>query len=149
MAKKTNTKDLIKAISDTQKQESSIVLERIKEDRSSKTIVEREEKVSRETMDESTRDKPYVPSRPINKSKKENKLWIEFNEILDADFYRDKKETFLMSLSGDCLSHYEKLSNGIGYKLGTKVPRNEIIRKVLEDFMHNKRNTLETIINKL
>lgn len=168
MVKKTNTKDLIKAITNTEKQDSADVLLKIKEERvSSKTFVEGDKKlVFHKIMDESSIDESELSNETLNRSKKkpdtdplssqedsltneQNKLWSEFNEILDAEFYRDKKETFLMSLSGECLSQYEKISNGIGYKLGKKASRNEIIRKVLEDYMHYKRDTLEIIINKL
>jgi len=82
-------------------------------------------------------------------TKSEKKLWDELNKKLESEFYRDKKGTFLMSLSGDCLFEYEKIANGITYKTGKKVSRNEIIRKVLEDYIHNSKNKLKNIITKL
>lgn len=82
-------------------------------------------------------------------TKREKKLWNELNKKLNAEFFRDKKNPFLMSLSGNCLSEYEKVANGITYKTGKKVSRNEIIRKILEDYIHNNKTALESIITKI
>ncbi|KKM15544.1 hypothetical protein LCGC14_1695060, partial [marine sediment metagenome] len=55
---------------------------------------------------------------------------------LNTDAFRDGKATFTLSLSSDCLDRYEKMATGISYKLGTKTSRNDLIRKVLENFIH-------------
>jgi hypothetical protein len=90
---------------------------------------------------------------PANKRKKmtksEERIWNEFNKTVESEFYRDKKDVFQMSLSGECLSGYERLALGLGYKLGKKINRNEILRKVLEDFVHKNGAKLEKLIEKL
>ena len=54
-----------------------------------------------------------------------------------------------MSLSGECLAGYERLALGLGYKMGKKINRNEILRKVLEEFVHKNGTKLEKLIEKL
>ena len=68
-------------------------------------------------------------------------------KIMEDD--RDEKDVFQMSLSGECLAGYERLALGLGYKMGKKINRNEILRKVLEEFVHKNGAKLEKLIEKL
>lgn len=101
------------------------------------------------------RSVPLVTERtdPPGKRKKMTRsgerIWDEFNKTLESEFYRDKKDVFQMSLSGECLSDYERLALGSGYKLGKKINRNDILRKVLEEFVHKNGADLMKLIDKL
>jgi hypothetical protein len=151
MKKRKDTSELIKAITMDVQQTDSI-LDRLKEERGL-----------------APKPRPFqeIPNTPGNTgkglpedgnplsdndwemAKTEETIWLEFNKTIRSEFYRDRKEVFLMSLSGDCLSNYERLALGLGYKLGKKINRNEIIRKVLEDFVHRYGTKLEIVIDKL
>lgn len=82
-------------------------------------------------------------------TKHEERIWQEFNKTVESEFYRDKKDVFQMSLSGECLAGYERMALGLGYKIGKKINRNEILRKVLEEFAHKNGAKLEKLIEKL
>ena len=151
--KKIDTGSMIKGII-VNPNASSKTLEKIKKDRfsnSNEEVDPNKVPVVNTFNSESIKEKldNITNSQKNTLTKSETKLWDDLNNILDSEFYRDKKSTFLMSLSGDCLCEYEKIANGITYKTNKKVSRNEIIRKVLEDFIHSKKNTLENIITKL
>ena len=62
----------------------------------------------------------------------------QFELFLNTENFRDRKESFVLSLSKDCMGKYEKLANGASYKLGIKTHRNDLMRKVLEDFIERK-----------
>ena len=89
------------------------------------------------------------PSKGKKMTKSEERIWQEFNKTVESEFYRDKKDVFQMSLSGECLAGYERLALGLGYKMGKKINRNEILRKVLEEFVHKNGAKLEKLIEKL
>ena len=172
MNKKINTPAIIKSII-TDSKTSGKVLEEIKQERfpdtakkseglensDNKNIVEENpttepiavdietEETATESINKGSESGLYSEDTGLLKS--ETRLWTEFNKILDAEFYGDKKTTFQMSLSGQCLLEYEKIANGVTYKTGKKAKRNDVIRKVLEDYIHNKKNTLDKIIEKL
>ena len=84
-----------------------------------------------------------------NVSNTESKVLLDFNKMLDSEFYRDKKEPFLMSLSGECLEDFENIAFGMSFKTKKRINRNDIIRKVLEHYMHKRKKQLQTIISKL
>lgn len=67
--------------------------------------------------------------------------------LLTTETFRDKKESFTLSLSEECLGKYEKLATGTTYKLGIKTTRNDFIRKVLEDFIDKKHEHLIKLID--
>ena len=62
----------------------------------------------------------------------------QFELFLNTEHFSDRKEPFVLSLSKDCMGKYEKLANGASYKLGIKTHRNDLMRKVLEDFIKRK-----------
>ncbi len=62
----------------------------------------------------------------------------QFELFLNTEHFRDRKGSFVLSLSKDCMGKYEKLANGASYKLGIKTHRNDLMRKVLEDFIERK-----------
>lgn len=108
---------------------------------------------STETLKDETVPQTMERTDPPGKGKKmtrsEERIWHEFNKTLESEFYRDKKDVFQMSLSGKCLAGYERLALGLGYKLGRKINRNEILRKILEEFVHKNGAKLEKLIEKL
>src|SRR5690606_12985343 len=61
------------------------------------------------------------PAKRKKMTKSEERIWQEFNKTVESEFYRDKKDVFQMSLSGECLSGYERLALGLGYKMGKKI----------------------------
>ena len=70
----------------------------------------------------------------------------KFEQFLTAENFRDRKESFVLSLSRDCMAKYEKLARGASYKLDIKTHRNDLMRKVLEDFIHQKFRKLLNLI---
>ncbi|GMN05503.1 hypothetical protein MTsPCn5_08910 [Croceitalea sp. MTPC5] len=70
----------------------------------------------------------------------------QFKLFLRTENFRDRKESFVLSLSKDCMGKYEKLAQGASYKLDIKTHRNDLIRKVLEDFIDKKYRKLINII---
>ena len=156
--KKIKTEDFIKSIIVTKKS-SSNELEKIKNDRLTNSIegtIEGLDEQQNKNIKSKNRaelvnrqDDSITNSQKANLTKSEAKAWEQFNKLLDAEFYRDKKDTFLMSLSGKCLSEFENIANGVTYKTGDKVSRNSVIRKVLEYYVHYEKSKLENIITKL
>lgn len=57
--------------------------------------------------------------------------------LLNDDSYRDKKSQFIFRLSEEVTKDLENLAMAYSYRTGHKIHRNDIIRKVLEDF-HKK-----------
>lgn len=57
--------------------------------------------------------------------------------LLNDESYRDKKSQFIFRLSEEVTKDLENLAMAYSYRTGHKVHRNDIIRKVLEDF-HKK-----------
>lgn len=64
----------------------------------------------------------------------ERKKIEAFMALMESDNYADRKEQFIFRLSKDCFLDYEKLTSAYNYKMGEKASRNDIMRKVLEDF---------------
>ena len=64
----------------------------------------------------------------------ERKKIEAFMALMESDNYPDRKEQFIFRLSRDCFLDYEKLTSAYNYKMGEKVSRNDIMRKVLEHF---------------
>lgn len=67
-------------------------------------------------------------------SDQQRKRVEEFLGLMETENYVDKKEQFILRLSKDCFSDYEKLTSVYNYKMGEKATRNDIMRKVLEHF---------------
>lgn len=147
--KKVNTLGLIQKMAKHNK-ETVDVLETLKNERSldkategskqhfeAKNVSNTEETVVKEdhkqTKSENT---PITDQYPMR----------QFKLFLRADIFRDKKESFVLSLSKDCIEKYEKLAQGTSYKLDIKTHRNDLMRKVLEDFMDRKYLKLKNII---
>jgi len=175
MKKSKDTGQLIKAITmDMDKTDG--VLDRLKKERSSRMETDQTEETADLTNDaitgtpekkvplgkdpddsETPKDGTVVrpmknvnrPSKGKKMTKSEERIWQEFNKTVESEFYRDKKDVFQMSLSGECLAGYERLALGLGYKMGKKINRNEILRKVLEEFIHKNGAKLEKLIEKL
>jgi len=152
MKKKIDTPSMINSII-IEKGEASKTFERIKKERLNENEIKKDEETSfSNEIKNSSGDKignAIEKSKENKLTESEIKLWSKFNKTLGSEFYRDKKGTFLMSLSSDCLSEYEALSSGISYKMRKKISRNEIIRKVLEEFIHTQKPKLTNIIEKL
>lgn len=76
-----------------------------------------------------------------------NRYAVEkFESFLKAEKFRDRKESFVLSLSRDCMAKYEKLARGASYKLDIRTHRNDLMRKVLEDFIQQKFKKLLNLI---
>jgi len=144
--KNNNTNDLIKKII-VDGDKSSEALDEFKNQR--EPTSEKHEEESETTIEDIPSSKSEKGKRLSDVSNTESKVLLDFNKMLDSEFYRDKKEPFLMSLSGDCLDDYENIAFGMSFKTRKKINRNDIIRKVLEHYMHKRKNQLETIISKL
>ncbi len=143
--KKVNTLDLIQQM--TQKNKETLnEVENIKQERSPKTgITEGKQHFGPKSVrKESTKivPKQRKPERSDNGTVA-NKVGIkQLGILLDTVTFKDKKETFTWSMSEDCLSRYEYLATAVSYKAGIKTSRNQLMRKVLEDFIHRKYDKL-------
>ena len=139
--KKVNTLELIQQMAQKNKETVNAV-EEIKKGRSS-NISEaatkqhfRSKSVRKMARTWNTKDvEHFEPSGAMQKNRGDLK---ELDLLLDTDIFRDKKGTFVMPLSAECLSKYELLATGISYKLGLKTKRNTLMRKILEDFINKK-----------
>lgn len=144
---KINTEKMIANII-VDKGTSSVTLNQLKDDRdvdnlgSNRVVLEKDETAKQV-------DKKREHANKGGISNEESKLWVRLTQTLEARHFNDKKEPFLMSLSGDCLQGYEKIANGITYKTDKKVSRNTVIRKILEDYLYKNSTRLENIIVKL
>ncbi|PIB31450.1 hypothetical protein [Maribacter sp. 4G9] len=139
--KKINTLDLIQQMAKKNK-ESLNTVEHIKEQRSPKANVSgikqhfESKSVTKETQI------PLIEDTSLSEAKsqviQETGALKQLMVLLNAETFRDDKDTFTLSLSGTCLGLYEKLATGASYKMGIKTSRNDLIRKVLEDFISKK-----------
>ncbi len=143
--KKVNTLDLIQQM--TQKNKETLnEVEHIKQERSPKTgITEGIQHFGPKSVrKESIKIMPeqLKPKRSDNGTELD-KVGIKLLDILlDTVNFNDKKETFTWSMSGDCLARYEYLATAVSYKIGRRTSRNQLMRRVLEDFIHRKYGTL-------
>ena len=139
--KKINTLDLIQQMA-KKNEEPLNTVEHIKEQRSLKANVSgakqhfEAKSVKKETQIPIIDDK--VQSEAKSPAKQETGVLKQLMVLLNAETFRDDKDTFTLSLSGTCLGLYEKLATGASYKMGIKTSRNDLIRKVLEDFISKK-----------
>lgn len=97
------------------------------------------------------REEIPIPITQNNKksSKKENaefklisKKINSFQKLLAEESYRDKKENFYFGLSKEAIRNYEALTITYNYKLKSNIKRNDIMRKVLENFLTKDLDTL-------
>ncbi|NYJ28204.1 hypothetical protein [Allomuricauda sp. ARW1Y1] len=96
--------------------------------------------------DEKATNKDFKPKQFENAPDGNGYAVQKFEKFLNTENYRDKKESFVLSLSRDCMAKYEKLARGASYKLDIKTHRNDLMRKVLEDFIHQKYRKLLNLI---
>ncbi len=139
--KKVNTLELIQQMAHKNK-ETVNTIEGIKQERSSEisesaTKQHFQTKSVRKMARTSNRMGDELSKPSVSALKNRGGL-KEVETMLDTDVFRDKKDTFVMSLSAECLSKYEILATGISYKMGIKTKRNTLMRKVLEDFINKK-----------
>lgn len=144
--KNNNTNDLIKKII-VDGDKSSEALDEFKNQR--EPAIKKYEEESDTKNEDIPSSKSHKGETLTHVSNTESKVLSDFNKMLDSEFYRDKKEPFLMSLSGDCLEDYENIAFGMSFKTKKRINRNDIIRKVLEHYMHKRKSQLQTIIAKL
>lgn len=96
--------------------------------------------------DETTGTGNLKPSKCENAPEGNRYAVQKFELFLTAENFRDRKESFVLSLSRDCMAKYEKLAQGASYKLDIKTHRNDLMRKVLEDFIQQKFRKLLNLI---
>lgn len=63
--------------------------------------------------------------------------------------FSDRKEQFIFRLSQECFEGYETLTRAINYKLNMNLTRNDVMRKVLEDYHKNNITDLLNALNKI
>ncbi len=143
--KKVNTLDLIKQM--TQKNRETLnAVENLKQERSPSTGITDVKQhfgpksVKKEPVDTMPREKE--PRKSDDRKERYQVGLKKLGAVLESEAFRDKKEIFTWSLSGDCLSKYEKLATAISYKMGIRTSRNQLMRKVLEDFIHREYGAL-------
>jgi hypothetical protein len=139
MAKRTklNTMDLIRQMTE-QKEASLNVLEDLKDERNVSPTPDKQhfraKNVTKE-MEKSSVEKAPI-SQPRNTLKKSGSNSAKLDRLLSAKKQNFKKDAFMFTLNGDILTKYEKLAVGMSYKLDSKISRNQLMRKVLADFMY-------------
>ncbi len=147
--KKIDTLGLIQKMADKNK-ETVHVLEGLKNERSTgkATCEDKQHFVPKSVSkkDKTTANENLKPSKHGNAPEGNGYAVQKFEQFLKAENYRDKKESFVLSLSRDCMAKYEKLARGASYKLDIKTHRNDLMRKVLEDFIQQKYRKLLNLI---
>ena len=78
---------------------------------------------------------------------KEHPKIIELESLLGQENFSDRKEQFIFRLSQQCFDDYEELTRTVNYKLNKKLSRNDIMRKVLEDYHTNKLEDLLKVLH--
>lgn len=63
--------------------------------------------------------------------------------------FSDRKEQFIFRLSQECFEGYETLTRAINYKLNMNLTRNDVMRKVLEDYHKNNITDLLNALDKI
>ncbi len=147
--KKVNTLDLIHQMAEKNK-ETVEVMKSLRNERSSELAADTKQHLE-------LKDVRKVASANISKvtgpveidGQTENPYGAlkSLTVFLTAETFRDKRESFTLSLSEECLGKYETLATGTSYKLGIKTSRNDLIRKVLEDFIVKKHEHLVKLID--
>lgn len=129
--KKITTLDLIQQMTD-KNQRTANTLENLKRERLDGKQQSKAKNVRKEVLVDEMDDNGQLHNEPLSKTNRStlNKL----DMLLHRDTLKNKKETFFMTMNGDCVTMYEKLAMGISYKMGVKTSRNDLIRKVLTDF---------------
>jgi len=70
----------------------------------------------------------------------------DLESFLALQNFSDRKEQFIFRLSQKCFHDYEALTRAINYKLKMNLTRNDIMRKVLEDY---HKNNIHDLLNRL
>lgn len=149
--RKIDTLGLIQKMAEKNK-ETVGVLEGLKNERSmNEALVESESEQHFESKSVSKKDETMAfgdlkPSKFENAPGSNRYAVQKFELFLKAENFRDRKESFVLSLSRDCMAKYEKLAHGASYKLDIKTHRNDLMRKVLEDFIQQKFRKLLNLI---
>lgn len=139
MAKRTklNTMDLIRQMTE-QKEASLNVLEELKDERNISPTADKQHFRTKNVVNEVEKSSEIKVSstKPENATKKSGSNSAKLDRLLSNKKQNLKKDAFMFTLNGDILTKYEKLAVGISYKLDSKISRNQLMRKVLVDFMH-------------
>lgn len=147
--KKVSTLDLIQQMTEKNK-ETVEVLENIKNERSSTSSTDIKQQLGPKDVRKKAESNISMKIGQIRMhAQPENSFGIleRLEVLLNTENFPDKKETFTLSLSRDCLEKYEKLAMGTSYKLEIKTTRNDLVRKVLEDFIDTKYVDLTRLID--
>ena len=73
----------------------------------------------------------------------------ELEYFLALQNFSDRKEQFIFRLSQECFEGYETLTRAINYKLKMNLTRNDVMRKVLEDYHKNNISNLLNALDKI
>jgi hypothetical protein len=146
---KIDTLGLIRKMTEKNK-ETVDVLEGLKNERSlNKAPLESKQHLEPKSVskkDETTATGNLKPPKCENAPEGNRYAVQKFELFLTAENFRDRKESFVLSLSRNCMAKYEKLAQGASYKLDIKTHRNDLMRKVLEDFIQQKFRKLLNLI---
>ena len=129
--KKLTTMDLIQKMAD-KNQNTANTLENLKRERLDGKQQSEAKNVRKEVSLDKMDENEQLNDKPLSKTNSSNLNKLDM--LLHMDTLKNKKETFFMTMNGDCVSMYEKLAMGISYKMGIKTSRNDLIRKVLKDY---------------
>ncbi|ASV32363.1 MULTISPECIES: hypothetical protein [Flavobacteriaceae] len=147
--RKIDTLGLIQKMAEKNKKTVD-VLEELKNERvPSKSTLENKQHSERKSVkkkDETTAIGNSKPQKCENAPEGNGYAVQKFEQFLKAESFRDRKESFVLSLSRECMAKYEKLAQGASYKLEIKTHRNDLMRKVLEDFIQQKFRKLLNLI---
>jgi len=139
MAKRTklNTMDLIRQMTE-QKEASLNVLEDLKDERNVPPTPDKQHFRTKNVTKEV--EKSIEKTAPITQAKNTQGKSVsnsaKLDRLLSEKKQNLKKDAFMFTLNGDILSKYDKLAVGISYKLDSKISRNQLMRKVLVDFIN-------------
>ena len=129
--------DLIRRM--TEEKEASLnILEDLKEERNPPPTLDKQHLRTNNVTKEAEKGSEIKASTssPKNTIKKRGSNSAKLDRLLNANKQNFKKDAFMFTLNGDILTKYEKLAVGMSYKLDAKISRNQLMRKVLVDFIY-------------
>jgi len=133
MAKKVNVSSLMNSAMnddiDAAETVKKLKAQRNKENFTIKNQVKSEDNSYSKVVTES----PRTDSKHENVTREHPKI-MELEHLLGQENFSDRKEQFIFRLSQQCFDDYEELTRTVNYKLHKKLSRNDIMRKVLEQY---------------
>lgn len=148
MAKKVNVSSLLNSAMNDDFNPAETV-KGLKAQRNEKTVPVTDQTNSKRNYYSGELQNSSLPEHNNTKLSTEHPHILALEELLEQQNFSDRKEQFIFRLSQECFEDYEELTRAINYKLNKKLSRNDIMRKVLEDYHNNKLQELLIMLHSI